>query len=171
MITILRMGHRKDRDHRASMHVALVGRALGADRIIFCGEQDDALVERVNGISRKWGGNFSASYSQSYRKTLRHFKGTKVHLTMYGEPLEKKAGEVRKKRQILVAVGSEKVPRDVYEMCDYNIAATNQPHSEIAALALFLRECKGQKTYAKKFPRAKVRVFPSKNGKCVKSYK
>ena len=37
---------------------------------------------------------------------------------------------------ILFIVGAEKVPPWVFELADYNIAVGNQPHSEIAALAI-----------------------------------
>lgn len=170
MITVLRLGHRKDRDKRASMHVALVARALGADRIVFCGERDDAVVERVNAVSKKWGGAFRASFSSSYKNTIKKFRGTKVHLTMYGEPVQNVAPALAGKK-VLVVVGAEKVPRDVYVLCDENVAVTNQPHSEVAALALFMREAFGENAYEKKFPGAKVKIFPSKTGKNVKKYK
>ncbi|MBI4360196.1 tRNA (cytidine(56)-2'-O)-methyltransferase [Candidatus Micrarchaeota archaeon] len=170
MITVLRLGHRKDRDKRASMHVALVARALGADGIVFCGEKDDALLERVNAVSKKWGGKFRATFSASYRTTIKKFPGTKVHLTMYGKPVQGAAPALAGKK-LLVVVGSEKVPRDVYALCDCNVAVTNQPHSEIAALALFLREVLGKKAFEKKFPGAQVTILPSEKGKNVKKYK
>ncbi|MDP2717583.1 MAG: tRNA (cytidine(56)-2'-O)-methyltransferase, partial [Candidatus Micrarchaeota archaeon] len=121
MITILRLGHRKDRDKRASMHVALVARALGAKKIVFCGESDPELLERVNAVSKKWGGTFQAAYSESYRAPIKAFRGKKVHLTMYGTPLPDAVAALRGKN-LLVVVGSEKVPRDVYTLCDANVS-------------------------------------------------
>lgn len=153
------------------MHVALVARALGADRVIFCGEKDDELLQRVASVTKKWGGKFKAEYSSSYRTLLKKFKGAKVHLTMYGMPLEKTAKTIKKHRSVLVVVGSEKVPADVYQLCDYNVSVTSQPHSEIAALALLLREVCGANIYEKKFPQAKIRIFPSEKAKNVKSLK
>ncbi|MCL2143761.1 MAG: tRNA (cytidine(56)-2'-O)-methyltransferase, partial [Methanomassiliicoccaceae archaeon] len=41
---------------------------------------------------------------------------------------------------MLVIVGAEKVPPEVYERSDHNISVGNQPHSEIAALSIFLYE-------------------------------
>ena len=167
MITILRLGHRKDRDKRASMHVALVARALGADSIVISGEQDDELLQRIATVGQKWGGKFKAEYTESYRTTLKKFKGKKVHLTMYGMPLQDVAPKVASEKNLMFVVGSEKVPRDVYEMCDYNIAVTNQPHSEIAALALTMRECCGTRIYSQRFPKGKLRILPSESGKNV----
>lgn len=167
MLTILRLGHRKDRDKRASMHVALVARALGAEKIIVCGEQDNDLLQRIATVGRKWGGNFKAEYAPSYRTVLKKFKGAKVHLTMYGVPLEKAAPKLRKEKNLLIVVGSEKVPADVYQLCDYNVAVTNQPHSEIAALALILREVQGPSTYQSRFLKGQIRILPSEKGKNV----
>jgi len=39
---------------------------------------------------------------------------------------------------LLVVVGAEKVDFAVYEAADWNVAVTNQPHSEVASLAVFL---------------------------------
>ena len=46
--------------------------------------------------------------------------------------------KIKKEQKIAVLIGSQKVEREVYEKVDYNIAITHQPHSEIAALAIFL---------------------------------
>ena len=43
-------------------------------------------------------------------------------------------------REILFIVGAEKVPAWVFEMSDYNIAIGNQPHSEVAALAIAMNK-------------------------------
>ena len=43
-------------------------------------------------------------------------------------------------RDILFIVGAEKVPAWVFELSDYNIAIGNQPHSEVAALAIAMNK-------------------------------
>ena len=63
--------------------------------------------------------------------------GTVVHLTMYGENLPHAIGRLESEK-LMVVVGAEKVPPDLYRLADYNVAVTNQPHSEIAALSVFL---------------------------------
>ena len=65
----------------------------------------------------------------------------------------------------MIIVGGEKVPPEVYQMADYNLQVTNQPHSEIAGLALFLHEYLGKKAHTKKFPKARLRVIPQERGK------
>lgn len=136
MITVLRMGHRPQRDKRITTHVCLVARAFGADSVIV-DNPDERLKKTINKVVDQWGGTFSLSF-EPWRTVLKKWEGTIVHLTMYGLPLEEKIEEIRKSNSILVVVGAEKVPREVFNEADYNISITNQPHSEVAALALFL---------------------------------
>src|SRR3989338_6867893 len=93
MITVLRLGHRQKRDERISTHVGLVSRALGADEVIYSGEEDRSLTESVKDVTKRWGGKFSARYEPSWKKVLnacRKKKFCTVHLTMYGLPVKKK---------------------------------------------------------------------------------
>ena len=83
---------------------------------------------------------------------------------MYGIPIEKEIKKLKKKRNLLLIIGGEKVPGEIYQEADYNIAVTNQPHSEVAALAVFLHDYSGRE---KKFSRAKLRIVPQKKGKRV----
>ncbi|MEW5955784.1 MAG: tRNA (cytidine(56)-2'-O)-methyltransferase, partial [Candidatus Micrarchaeota archaeon] len=139
-IAVLRLGHRRKRDKRVTTHCALVARAFGADKIILSGEQDDAVLESVASLSRRWGGRFSAAYESNWKAAVRAFKkkGRVVHLTMYGEPFGAVTTRARKTKNLMIVVGAEKVPREMYELADYNASVGNQPHSEVAALAVFL---------------------------------
>jgi len=142
----------------------------GADEIVLSGEKDETPIETVRGVARKWGGAFRGRYCADWKRFLRSFRGTKVHLTMYGSPLQQKIGEIRRarrKKNILVVVGAEKVPRCVYEACDYNVAVGSQPHSEVAALAVFLHELFEGKELSKAFKGAEIRITPNPRGKTV----
>jgi len=167
MIKILRLGHRKERDKRITTHVALAARALGADGFILSGERDDSVIESVRKVSKKWGGKFSAKYEKNWKKALRGFKGKRVHLTMYGIPVQEAVVGLRSEKNILVVVGAEKVPREVYNWSDYNVSVTSQPHSEVAALAIFLHELAGGKELDLPFKGAKLAITPSARGKKV----
>lgn len=168
MITILRLGHRKQRDSRISTHCGLVARAFGANEIIYSGEEDENLVKSVENVNKNWGGKFKARYEKNFRKVIKNFNGIKVHLTMYGLPFEKNIDKIRKSgKNFLFIIGGEKVPAEVYHMCDYNISVTNQPHSEVAALSVFLDNFFKNKEYLKKFPNAKLEIVPCKVGKNV----
>lgn len=166
MILVLRLGHRRKRDARISTHCGLVARALGADGIIYSGEKDEKMMGSVRTVSRNWGGKFSVSYAKAWRNVLKKYKGyTLVHLTMYGLPVQKSLTKIRKRKNIVVIVGGEKVPFDVYEKSHWNIAVTNQPHSEVGALAVFLDRYFSGKELEKKFGKAKIQLIPQKTGK------
>jgi len=166
MITVLRLGHRKKRDARLSTHCGLAARALGADAIVYSGEKDQQLLDSVKKVSKNWGGKFKASYEKDWRKTIRGYKGTKIHLTMYGLPVQDRIGKIRGKKDILIIIGGEKVPGWVYHSVDYNVAVTSQPHSEVAALAIFLHEYHSGKELKKKFD-GRLKIVPQEFGKKI----
>jgi len=160
MITVLRIGHRPERDKRITTHVALVARAFGADKIIV-DKDDEKLKNTVERVTQKFGGNFTIEFND-WRKYLKDYNGKVVHLTMYGIPYEKKIRELKKEKDILIIVGAEKVPREVYERADYNLAVRNQPHSEVSALAIFLKDLIPEKKFY-----GELRIIPQEKGKKV----
>jgi tRNA (cytidine56-2'-O)-methyltransferase len=166
-ITVLRLGHRPSRDKRLSTHVGLVARAFGADNIFYSGLKDSSLEKSIQGVTRQWGGQFGLAHVKDWKALVRNWKGKSVHLTMYGMPLEKKVGQIRKARDLLVIVGGEKVPPEAYRLADWNVAVTNQPHSEVAALAVFLQEYFRGRELRKRFAKAKRRIIPQARGKKV----
>jgi tRNA (cytidine56-2'-O)-methyltransferase len=86
---------------------------------------------------------------------------------MYGINVDDAIDDIHKENKVLVVIGAEKVPREVYHLADYNIAIGNQPHSEIAALSIFLdRIFKGEEL-KKNFRGAKLRIIPNSSGKYV----
>ncbi|ADG12902.1 protein of unknown function DUF127 [Methanocaldococcus infernus ME] len=167
-VKVLRLGHRGDRDRRVSTHVALTARALGAEEIIFT-EEDEHVRKSVEKIVKNWGGDFKFRVVKNWRSYIKDFKkdGIVVHLTMYGERIDKAIEKIKKFDNILVIVGAEKVPREVYELADFNVSIGNQPHSEIAALAIFLDRLFEGKTLYREFENAKIKVIPSEKGKNV----
>ena len=42
-VSVLRLGHRVDRDKRITSHLGLTARALGANRVILAGDNDKPL--------------------------------------------------------------------------------------------------------------------------------
>ncbi len=160
MIEILRLGHRILRDKRISTHVALVARAFGASKIYYTGDKDKSYEESVRKVCEEFGGDFEIEHVVGFKKL---FKGkTVVHLTMYGEDFREKVDELKGK-DLLIVVGGEKVPGEIYELADYNLGVTNQPHSEVGALAVFLDHL-SDSVYPG-FEDGKVRIKPSKRGK------
>jgi tRNA (cytidine56-2'-O)-methyltransferase len=173
-ITVLRLGHRIERDQRISTHVALTARALGADEIVFSGDYDPGLIDSVARVVEKWGGSFKTSYTPDWAGFMRQRKAAGemvVHLTMYGLGLQHVIEELReahRSRGLVLVVGSSKVPLEVYELADLNVAVTNQPHSEVAALAVALDWIHGGKELDRAYPDAKISIVPSRHGKLRK---
>jgi len=167
MITILRLGHRIFRDQRITTHCALAGRALGADSMVYTGQRDQETEQSVSKVVAQWGGSFSIRHSSSWKREMDGFRGMKVHLTVYGLPFQDMMAEIRKRgrNNIMIIVGGEKVPPEVYKEADYNLSVTTQPHSEVASLALFLHEYHGGKELAREFPKASLKVVPQERGK------
>jgi tRNA (cytidine56-2'-O)-methyltransferase len=167
VITVLRIGHRLSRDKRITTHVALVARAFGADEILIS-TKDEGIRKTVNSISHRFGGSFQIKTGVDPKKTVKQWKGTIVHLTMYGDQLEEMIPRLDHFTDLLIIVGAEKVPPFYYEHTDYNIAVGNQPHSEVAALAVFLdRITKG--TWLSKDFHGKLQILPSNTRKQVVS--
>ena len=126
------------------------------------------MLNSLEKAVKNWGGKFKISYEKNFNSVIRDFKARKfliLHLTMFGIPIQEKIKEIRKSRNILIIIGSEKVPGEVYQFADYNIAVSSQPHSEAAALALTLHEYFQGKELEKKFANAKIRVIPQERGK------
>jgi len=171
-IWILRLSHRIVRDARVTTHVALVGRAFGAKGMYYTGDRDKELEEKIRSVVDSWGGDFKVIYVESPLKLVRSWKekgGVVIHLTMYGINIDDKINEIRNMdRDMLVIVGSEKVPRIYYEISDYNIAIGHQPHSEVAALAIFLDRIYMGRELKLKFKNAKIEIVPKEKGKMVR---
>jgi tRNA (cytidine56-2'-O)-methyltransferase len=86
---------------------------------------------------------------------------------MYGLNIDQAINELRNCDKLLVVVGASKVPREVYKVADYNVAIGNQPHSEIAALAICLDRIFNGKELTRQFDDAKLRIIPSASEKRV----
>lgn len=168
---VLRLGHRTTRDKRITTHCCLVARAFGAKKIYLYGEEEKEIEKTVKEVVENFGGKFKAKFENSWKKRLQKAKKQRyvvVHLTMYGELLEKKQKEIKKEKKIAVVVGAGKVPKEVYKKADYNIAVESQPHSEVGALAVFLHKIL-EKKERKNFSKAKKIIIPQKAGKKVKT--
>ncbi len=165
MITILRIGHRIQRDKRITTHCALISRAFGADQILI-DTFDKKIEETIFSTCKRFGGSFKIKTGVKTKKIIEEWKGIIVHLTMYGEKLNHAIKKIDKKKDILIIVGAEKVPGYIYEKADFNISIGNQPHSEVAALAIFLDRITEGKWIDKKF-NGKLEIIPSNKGKKV----
>lgn len=172
-IVVLRWGHRVQRDARLTTHVALTARALGASGFLLSDTKDESIKVTVEKVTTNWGGNFFFEMGKSWKSTLRDWKandGIVVHLTAYGENIQASNAIGRIKitgKDVLLLVGSQKVPSEFFssEVSDFNVAVGNQPHSECAAIAVFLDRFFEGKELTKKFENAKTTIIPQERGK------
>ena len=173
-VVVLRWGHRF-RDQRVTAHVALVARAFGASGLILADVRDEEVEATVQKIVANWGGAFHFSMGTPWKDAVKEWRrkgGLIVHLTAYGENIQSSNVINRIKasdKDVLVIVGSQKVPREFFTPCisHFNVAVGNQPHSEVASLAVFLDRLFDGKELSKVFKNAKLRIIPSKHGKNV----
>jgi len=169
VIEVVRIGQRVVRDDRVTTHVALVSRSFGAEKI-FMTEVNPEIKDTLDKINNTWGGNFVVEFIDNWKSVVKKKKedGFKIiHLSMYGEKINEIQNQLRKEEKMLVVVGAEKVPREIYELADYNIGVGSQPHSEISALAILLDRIQDGEQFEKVFPDAKRKIIPTKNGKNV----
>jgi tRNA (cytidine56-2'-O)-methyltransferase len=172
-IVVLRWGHRPQRDARLTTHVALVARALGASGFLLSDIVDEKIRETVEKVTRNWGGKFFFEMGTPWKSAVKDWKakgGIVVHLTVYGENIQTSnvLDRIKNlKKDVLVMVGSQKVPKDFFsnEVSDFNVSIGSQPHSECAALAIFLDRFFEGKELVKEFKKAKIKVVPQERGK------
>ncbi|MHA1709640.1 MAG: tRNA (cytidine(56)-2'-O)-methyltransferase [Candidatus Baldrarchaeia archaeon] len=159
------------RDSRITTHVGLVARAFGADEFYFSGDYDDKVISSINDVVERWGGPFKVGYVSNWRSWLKEKVDQGwdiVHLTMYGIPVDVCIEQIRgAQKNLVIVVGGTKVPREVYDIAQWNVSITLQPHSEVAALAVFLHEFFMGKELKREFEGAKIKIIPCERGKRV----
>ena len=171
MITVLRLDHRLGRDTRITTHVCLTARAFGADKVILSGELDKHILQSVESVVENWGGNFQVEYDEKYISVIKKHKRNGyeiIHLTMYGKHVEEIIPTIRDNgKDKLIIVGGSRVPTEVYELADWNLSVTNQPHSEVAALAICLHYVMDAKELDIIYDDGKMQIIPNNEHKEV----
>ncbi len=175
-ITVIRLGYRVGRDPRINTHLGLVSRALGADEFLVSGDKNNKMFETIEQVTKTFGGTFKTNHLDAPLKWIRKYKseeieggfnGTVVHLTMYGEDYRKVVNDIPKNKPLAIIVGGAKVPASIYRMSNYNVSVGNQPHSEVAALALFLDKLQNGNSIDQKFSNPKLEIIPDLERKNV----
>lgn len=166
---VLRLGYRKGRDPRITTHLALVSRALGADGFFLSGDEDEDLFSNLSSVSKRFGGSIETKHVKGMSALKNHIDkgGVAVHLTMYGEPYRNAIPTIRRDKPIMIVVGGAKVPGEVFKLCQHNVAVGNQPHSEVAALALFMEAWFGDSGTDRNFENARLVIEGTNKGKIV----
>jgi tRNA (cytidine56-2'-O)-methyltransferase len=171
-VYVLRLGHRPGRDKRVTSHAALVARAFGANGFILAGVCDPSVERTITRVTECWGGkSFHFECGVPPKRVVREWRkqgGEIIHLTMYGLPVDEIIDYIRiSPREKLIVIGAEKVERFYYENADYNVAIGSQPHSEIAALAIFLDRLFRGRELKINYEDARARIIPQPRGKKV----
>ena len=168
-VVLLRLGHRPGRDKRITTHVGLTARLLGAEGMLLAAD-DPVVVRSLEDVVRRWGGNFYVKNKVDLNQEIKKWKsaGGKIcHLSMYGVNLPNVTDELKKCDKLMIVVGAEKVPPEIYSLADWNIAVGNQPHSEVAALAITMDRIADIEMLGIKFPGAELTIIPTKSGKKI----
>ena len=168
-IVLLRLGHRPERDKRITTHVGLTARLLGAEGMLLASD-DLGIVQTLEDVVRRWGGDFYIKNNVNFKQEIREWKaeGGKVcHLSMYGVNLPGVTDELKKCNRLMIVVGAEKVPPEIYQLADWNVAVGSQPHSEVAAVAITMDRIADGEPLEKEFPGAELTIIPTKRGKQV----
>jgi tRNA (cytidine56-2'-O)-methyltransferase len=138
--------------------------------MIVCESRDEISENTIKGINESWGGNFKVEFCEKWEDAILALKKkgyVTVHLTMYGIPVQEIDEKLGIEKKVAILIGSQKVERAVYEAVDYNVSITTQPHSEIAALAVFLDRVQKGKELEADFKGAKLQIIPQEKGKKV----
>ncbi len=168
-IVILRLGHRAFRDKRITTHVGLTARALGAEGMLLASD-DPSIKQNIEDVAARWGGDFYVTNDVNWKHEIRKWKdaGGKVcHLSMYGINLPDAADEIRVCEQLMIVVGAEKVPSEIYDLADWNIAVGNQPHSEVAAIAITMDRIAAIDPLKNQLAGGQLSIVPMERGKKV----
>ncbi|MBS3782330.1 MAG: HDIG domain-containing protein [Candidatus Thermoplasmatota archaeon] len=163
MSSVLRLGHRPDRDKRMTTHVGLTSRAFGLDRM-YMPKLDRDIKESLEDVADRFGGDFRVEEEEDWKHLIERWEGDTIHLTMYGEDINR-FFEKNEIKNPLIIVGSKKVPRKVYDIADHNVAVGAQPHSEVASLAVFLDRYNNRSIT--KLKGGEISILPSKSEKRV----
>lgn len=121
-----------------------------------------------------WGGRtyFKITCDNNPKSFIAEWRrrgGEVIHLTMYGVHIDTVVDVIRSSpKPKLIVVGSAKVPGYMYNISDYNVAIGNQPHSEVAALAVFLDKLYRGRELHLRFPDAQLEIIPCERGKRVR---
>ena len=87
-----------------------------------------------------------------------------LYFFLYGLDVDEVSEKIKEdggNRNVLVIVGGSKVPGEVYQLSNYNVAVGNQPHSEVSAIAILLDRISKRK----EFEDGKIKIIPCEKGK------
>ncbi len=169
MIVVLAIGKPK---YESMVDICLTARALGASSVVLTSsshEMNSKLKRFCSFITNKWGGSFSAQFTSNWKNYMHSKTNYKtVYLTRYGIPIQKQQYSIRSYKNILLIISTDKEMPELNKLSDFNISITAQPHSSIAAMAIFLNTYYAGRELSLNFSKAQYKVVPSPHDSILK---
>jgi tRNA (cytidine56-2'-O)-methyltransferase len=168
MISVLVIGKNS---YERNLDIALTARAFGASEVVYTSDKDQKLIRQIKNIVNKWGGVFSINFVKNWKKYIEEKKNYKtIYLTMYGKSLNSTNSFVRDYKNLLIIVSSIDINKSIFQIADFNISITNQPHCEASSIAVFLHHFYEGRELAIHFENAKYKIVPSERTVKIKRY-
>ncbi len=173
MISILVLGRSS---YDSCIDICKISRAFGASNITFFpfkgAGMEAKLKNAVRHISKKWGGGFSVYFCNNWEKFIKEKRNyLKIYLTRYGIPITKMRYRISTYKNILLIVSFSESIKKAYDVADFNISISSQPHTCGSSIAIFLHDFYQGRELAMRFENPKYKIVPSQHGILVKSNK
>ena len=144
-----------------NVDLCMAARAFGASSVAFVSKKNPKLVRYFRSINKKWGGTFSVEFTNSWKDYLKTKKNYKiVYLTRYGVPINKIEYSLKTYKNILVIVTTTEAAKNLYDIADFNVSITTQPHAATSAVAIFLHHFFEGRELSLHFENAEFKVVP-----------
>lgn len=169
MIIVLAIGKSK---YESMVDICLTARAFGASSVVLTSsshEINSKLKRFCNSVANKWGGNFSVQFISNWKSYISSKTNYKtVYLTRYGISIQKQQYSIRSYKNVLLIISTDKERPELNKISDFNISITAQPHSSIAAMAIFLNMYYAGRELSLNFSKAQYKVVPSPHDSILK---
>ncbi|MCL5429977.1 MAG: hypothetical protein M1504_00700 [Candidatus Marsarchaeota archaeon] len=158
MISILVIGKN---GYESNLDLCTAARAFGASNVTFSSKKNSKLIRHFGTMNKKWGGTFSVSFTNDWKKFIDDHRNYKVvYLTRYGVPINKVSYSIKTYKNILVVVSISDAMKQVMQISDFNVGITTQPHCAASAIAVFLHHFYEGRELAMHFENAQLKVVP-----------
>ncbi|MGC8478429.1 MAG: hypothetical protein ACP5NE_00670 [Candidatus Micrarchaeia archaeon] len=143
--------------------LALTARAFGAQSVTFTMRANRKLANYIKRTNSRWGGKFDVYFEKNWNEVIERSKNyEKVYLTLGGVPINKMIYRIRTYKNIMLIVTLQGRERDFGQFADFNVSITNQPHSTISSVAVFLHMFYSGRELAIRFNNAKYKIKQAK---------
>ena len=147
--------------YESNLDLCAAARAFGASNVTFASPKNGRLIKYFKSLNRRWGGTFSVDFTNNWREFLKTKKNYKiVYLTRYGVPINKVEYTLKTYKNILIIVTITEAAKNLYQMADFNVSITTQPHAATSAVAVFLHHFFEGRELSLHFENAQYKIVP-----------